>query len=320
MVDFLQTVVGSVNPYFMQIFVNIGIGIILALGLNVITGLTGQLSLGHAAFMSVGAFTSALLTIKLGMPFSLNLLVTGLVTAAVAAVIGLPILRLTGDYLAICTLGFAEIVKVVFLNLDITNRALGLTVPSANTLIPLPIVVLLVVILTIVMVTFIHGSRFGRALMAIRGDEIAAEAMGINVTRYKVQSFAFGSFLAGVGGGLYAHFLGYINPSDFGFLKSVDILSMIVLGGLGSITGSVIGATILSAAPEFLRFMATYRMLVYGGLLVCMMIFRPNGLMGSINFTDLVLRAVGRKPHLKTAMEESKSTPSGSGNGDTRTK
>ena len=302
--DFLQQLIGHINPYYLQIIVNIGIGIILALGLNVVTGLTGQLSLGHAAFMSIGAFISAIFTIKLGLPFSVNLILTGFCTAAVAAVIGLPILRLTGDYLAICTLGFAEIVKVVFLNLDITNRALGLTVPAPNTTIPMPVIVWITVILSIVCVTFVHSSRFGRALMAVRGDEIAAEAMGINVTLYKVQSFALGAFLAGVGGGLYAHFMGYINPSDFGFLKSVDILSMIVLGGLGSITGSVIGATILSAAPEFLRFMANYRMLVYGGLLVCMMIFRPNGLMGGINFTELVLRTLGRKPTLKTGKEQ----------------
>ncbi len=302
----LQALLGHINPYLLQIIVNIGIGIVLALGLNVITGLTGQLSLGHAAFMSVGAFTSALLTIKLGMPLSLNLLITGFATAAVGTLIGYPILRLTGDYLAICTLGFAEIVKVAFLNLDITNKALGLSVPPPKTTIPMPIVVWLVVILAIVLVSFIHNSRFGRALKAIRGDEIAAEAMGINVARYKVQSFAIGTFLAGVGGGLYAHFISYINPSDFGFLKSIDILSMIVLGGLGSIPGSVIGAAVLSAAPEFLRFMATYRMLVYGGLLVFMMIFRPNGLMGGINFTEVLLRAIGRQPHMKEIIGKDK--------------
>ncbi len=292
----LHNIVTMVDPYTMQIIVNIGIAIILALGLNVITGLTGQLSLGHAAFMSVGAFTSALITIRLGLPFGINLLLTGIVTAIVGAAIGFPILRLTGDYLAICTLGFAEIVKVIFLNLDITNKALGMTVPTPKSIIPMPIYVWLVAILAIIIVTFVQSSRFGRALKAIRGDEIAAEAMGINTTRYKVQSFALGSFLAGVGGGLYAHFLSYINPSDFGFLKSVDILSMVVLGGLGSIPGSVIGASILAAAPEFLRFMAQYRMLVYGALLVFLMVFRPNGLLGGINFTDLVLRAIGRKP------------------------
>jgi len=294
--DTLQSLVATIDPYLMQILVNIGIAIILALGLNVIVGLTGQLSLGHAAFMSIGAFTSAMITIKTGLPFSANLIATGVVTAVVAAIIGFPILRLTGDYLAICTLGFAEIVKVFFLNFEPTNKALGLTVPGARTVIPMPIYVWLVVVLSIVLVTFVQSSRFGRALKAIREDEIAAEAMGINTTRYKIQAFALGSFLAGVGGALYAHFLSYINPSDFGFLKSVDILSMVVLGGLGSVPGTVIGSSVLASAPEFLRFMAQYRMLVYGALLVFLMVFRPNGLLGGVNFTELLLRAVGRKP------------------------
>jgi branched-chain amino acid transport system permease protein len=291
-----QYLVNSIDPYTMQILVNIGIGIILALGLNIITGLTGQLSLGHAAFMSVGAFTGALLTIKTGMPFYLTILLSGLITAAVAAAIGWPILRLTGDYLAICTLGFAEIVKVVFLNLDITNRALGLTVPTPQTELSMPVTVLIVVILVIIASAFIENSRFGRALKAIRDDEIAAESMGINIARYKVQSFAVSAFMAGIGGCLYAHFLGYINPSDFGFLKSIDMLSMIVLGGLGSIPGAVFGASLLSAAPEFLRFMSQYRMLVYGALLVFLMVFRPNGLLGGIDFAALVLRKLGVKP------------------------
>lgn len=296
MADFLNSMVAMVDPYLMQILVNVGIAIILALGLNVIVGLTGQLSLGHAAFMSIGAFTSAIITIKSGMPFSLNLMATGIVTAVVAAIIGFPILRLTGDYLAICTLGFAEIVKVFFLNFEPTNKALGLTVPTAKTIIPMPIYVWGVAIISIVLVLFVQSSRFGRALKAIREDEIAAEAMGINTTRYKIQAFALGSFMAGVGGGLYAHFLSYINPSDFGFLKSVDILAMIVLGGLGSVPGAVIGSSVLASAPEFLRFMSQYRMLVYGALLVFLMVFRPNGLLGGVNFTQLLLRAIGKKP------------------------
>ena len=286
----------SIDPYTMQILVNIGIGIILALGLNIIVGLTGQLSLGHAAFMSVGAFSGALLTIKTGMPFYVTIMLSGLITAAVAAAIGWPILRLTGDYLAICTLGFAEIVKVVFLNLEITNKALGLTVPTPKTALPMPVTVLIVVCLTIIASAFIQNSRFGRALKAIRDDEIAAESMGINIARYKVQSFAVSAFMAGTGGCLYAHFLGYINPSDFGFLKSIDMLSMIVLGGLGSIPGAFFGASLLSAAPEFLRFMSQYRMLVYGALLVFLMVFRPNGLLGGVNFADMVLRKLGVKP------------------------
>ncbi len=284
----------GIDPYILQILVNIGIAIVLALGLNLITGITGQLSLGHAAFMSTGAFASALITLRFpGVPFALNLLAAGLFSALVAALIGYPILRLTGDYLAICTLGFAEIVKVVFLNMEITNRALGLTVPPPASSIPMPVYVWAIAILTIVACSFIKESRFGRALKAIRDDEIAAEAMGINLTRYKIQSFAFGSFLAGVGGGLYAHFLGYINPSDFGFMKSVDMLNMVVLGGLGSVAGSVVGASILTAAPEFLRFMSQYRMLVYGALLVLLMVFRPNGLLGGVSFSGLLMRKCG---------------------------
>jgi len=294
----LYELTGSIDPYFLQILVNIGIAIILALGLNVITGLTGQLSLGHAAFMSVGAFASALLTIKTGLPFSVNLLLAGSLTALVGVLIGYPILRLTGDYLAICTLGFAEIVKVVFLNLEITNKALGLTVPAAKTSLPMPVVVWIWAIIAIIAVTFVQNSRFGRALKAIREDEIAAESVGINLTLYKLNSFALGTFLAGIGGGLYAHFLSYINPSDFSFLKSVDILSMVVLGGLGSVPGAVIGATVLAAAPEFLRFMSQYGMLVYGALLVFLMVFRPNGLLGGVNFVDLVLRKLGKKRQL----------------------
>jgi branched-chain amino acid transport system permease protein len=292
----LQNLVASIDPYLMQILVNIGIAIVLALGLNIIVGLTGQLSLGHAAFMSIGAFTSAMITIKTGLPFCLNLAASGVVAAVVAAVIGAPILRLTGDYLAICTLGFAEIVKVFFLNFEPTNKALGITVPSAKTAIPMPIYVGVIVILSVLLVSFVHSSRFGRALKAIREDEIAAEAAGIDTTRYKIQAFALGSFLAGVGGGLYAHFLSYINPSDFGFLKSIDILSMVVLGGLGSVPGTVLGSTVLASAPEFLRFAAQYRMLVYGALLVLLMVFRPNGLLGGVNFTSLLLRVLKLKP------------------------
>lgn len=292
----MTEIIAQINPYLLQILVTIGIGIILALGLTVVTGLTGQLSLGHAAFMSIGAFCGALLSIHTGLPFSVNVVIAGLFTAVVAAAIGWPILRLNGDYLAICTLGFAEIVKVIFLNLELTNKALGLTVPSPRSFIPLPVMVWLIAILMIAATSFISNSRLGRALKAIRDDEIAAESMGINLAWYKVQSFAIGGFMAGVGGSLYAHFISYINPSDFGFLKSVDILSMVVLGGLGSVPGAVVGATVLGAAPELLRFMAQYRMLVYGVLLVLMMVFRPNGLMGGINLTALALKALYWRP------------------------
>jgi len=295
MAEVLQSITNSMDPYMLQIFVNIGIAIILALGLNLITGVTGQLDLGHAAYMSVGAFTAAIITIRFNLPFSVNLLIAGTLAALVGLAIGFPILRLTGDYFAIATLGFAEILKVIFLNLNVTNKALGLSVPPPNTSIPMPFYVWMVTILVIVGVTFIQNSRFGRALKAIREDEIAAETMGINSTRYKNQAFAIGCFLAGIGGGLYAHFIAYINPSDFAFMKSIDILNMIVLGGLGSIPGAIIGAGVLTVAPEFLRFMSEYRMLVYGALLVFLMVFRPNGLLGGVDFRKLVFRIFGKK-------------------------
>jgi branched-chain amino acid transport system permease protein len=293
--DLLQQFISLIDPYLLQILVNIGIAIILALGLNLITGLTGQLSLGHAAFMSIGAFTGAILTMKLGMPFSLDILLAGFAAAFAGVIIGFPTLRLSGDYLAIATLGFAEIIKVVFLNLNITNRALGLSVPPPNTAIPLAIHVFLLTVFTIVAMALIHSSRFGRALKAIREDEIAAEAMGINATRYKIAAFSIGAFFAGIGGSLYAHFIAYINPSDFAFSKSIDILNMVVLGGLGSIPGTVIGAGLLTTAPEFLGFMSKYRMLVYGAILVFLMIFRPNGLMGGFSFRKLLFKSIAQK-------------------------
>lgn len=278
----------ALDSYLLQILLTIGIGIILAMGLTIITGFTGQLSLGHAAFMSIGAFSSALLAIHTGLPYPLILLLSGLASAVVAASIGWPILRLSGDYLAICTLGFAEILKVVLLNLDFTNRALGLSVPAVTGGISLPFMVFVTALLVTLATAAIAHSRLGIALKAIRDDEIAAEASGINLTRYKVGAFAIGGFMAGLGGSLYAHVISYINPSDFGFIKSIDILSMVVLGGLGSVPGTVLGATVLAALPELLRFMAQYRMLVYGVLLVVMMVFRPSGLLGSVRFTTII--------------------------------
>ncbi len=295
MAEILQRAVSTIDPYILQIMINICIASILALGLNLITGLTGQLSLGHAAFMSIGAFTGGILTIKFGFPFCFDILAAGLFAALSGIIIGFPTLRLSGDYLAIATLGFAEIIKVVFLNLDITNRALGLSVPPPNSNIPLEVYVLIVAILTIVMMALIHNSRFGRALKAIREDEIAAESMGINATGYKIAAFSVGAFFAGIGGCLYAHFIAYINPSDFGFSKSIDILNMVVLGGLGSIPGTIIGSALLTTAPEFLGFMSRYRMLVYGAMLVFLMIFRPNGLLGGVSFRTLILKLITKK-------------------------
>ncbi|MGE5544286.1 MAG: branched-chain amino acid ABC transporter permease [Bacillota bacterium] len=273
-----------VDIYVLQIMVLIGINIILALGLNLITGVTGQLSMGHAGFMSIGAYTSAILALNFGMPFWFCLLAAGLMAALTGVIIGIPTLRLEGDYLAMVTIGFAEIVRVVFLNLDIAGRGLGISGIPATTSFTL---VWGLVIVIVLLNTGLLKSRPGRALYSIREDEIAAEASGVNTTLYKVVAFAIGTFLAGIGGSLYAHYLTYISPQDFGFMKSVEYLNMVVLGGMGSIPGTILGTVILTIAPEVLRFVADYRLLFYGGLLVTLMIFRPNGLLGDVRWVDV---------------------------------
>lgn len=276
-------------PYILMIGLFIGINLIMALGLNLITGVTGQLTLGHAAFMSIGAYASAIATVNYDIPFLLGVFIGGLVAGLVGIVIGFPTLRLTGDYLAIATLGFAEIVRVQFTNMKITNGAIGfLGIEQATTF---PIVMTIVVIVICLMV-WLENSRNGRAMLAIREDEVASSAVGINTTLYKIQAFAIGAFCAGVGGALFAHTTTFIQPTDFGFLKSIDILSIVVLGGLGSIPGTIIGAIVLTAAPEVLRPLSNYRMMVYGLLLVVIMIFRPYGLMGGVNFRQVVRRAI----------------------------
>ena len=268
---------GLISAYYLQIIILVGINIIMASSLNLITGFTGQLSIGHAAFVSVGAYASALATLKLGFPFFASLLCGGLVAAFFGILIGIPTLKLKGDYLAIATLGFGEIVRIVFLNLEITGGAVGLRgIPKDTTL----TWVIISVIVTLFVLYRIIRSRVGRALIAIREDETAAESMGINTTYYKILAFGVGAFFAGLGGGLFSHYFRYIQPNSFGFLKSIEYLCMVVLGGLGNIWGSVIGAAALTAIPELLRASADYRQLFYGAILVIMMRIRPEGIMG----------------------------------------
>jgi branched-chain amino acid transport system permease protein len=268
------------NPYYIQVMTMVGISLIAALGLRLITGITGQFSFGHAAFVSIGAYASALVTIHLHLPFFLSLLAGGLAAAFCGVLLGFPSLRLTGDYLGITTLGFGEIVRVVFINMKITGGASGLTgIPRETNI----FLVYFIVILTIWGMYRIQNSRFGRALTAIREDEIAAETMGINPLLYKIKAFAIGTFVAGISGSLFAHMMQYLHPADFGFARSFEILNFVVLGGLGSIPGTILGTAILSLAPEFLRFVKEYRMLIYGALMVTMMIFRPNGLLGGVD-------------------------------------
>ncbi|MEQ8236632.1 MAG: branched-chain amino acid ABC transporter permease [Syntrophomonadaceae bacterium] len=277
----------NIDAYYLRIMIFIGINIILALGLNLITGVTGQLSMGHAGFMSLGAYSAAILSVHYSTSFVLALLGGALVAALFGFLIGIPTLRLEGDYLAMVTIGFAEIVRVFFLNFEPGGKAVGFSgIPQSTTF----TIVWGLVVLVIIFNSTLLRSRVGRALFAIRENEIAAEACGVNTTRMKVLAFTVGSLLGGLGGGLYAHYMYYINPQDFGFMKSIEILNMVVLGGMGSIPGTIIGAVLLTLAPEMLRIVSEYRLLFYGALLVILMIFRPNGLLGDVRIYDIKKR------------------------------
>ena len=267
-----------INHYQMQVLIVICINIILALSLNLIIGFTGQLALGHAGFMSIGAYTAAILTINFNAPFIISLLAGGLLAALAGFVIGLPTLRLKGDYFAITTLGFGEIIRVIITNIDYLGGARGISgIPPKTTF---SIVYLSVIITFLLIYNIVHSSK-GRAMISIREDEIAAEAMGINTTKYKIEAFVIGSFLAGVAGGLYAHYYMYIDPTGFNFMRSVEIVTYVVLGGMGSLTGCIFAAGALTLLPEVLRSISEYRMVIYSFLLIVIMIFRPQGLMGN---------------------------------------
>lgn len=281
---------GSVNSYYLGIVNLACINIVAAVSLNLVSGLMGQLVLGHAGFMLVGAYASALFTKNINWPlgwsFPLSLLIAGAFSAILGFLIGVPALRLRGDYLAIITLGFGEIIRVLANNLSITNGAKGLTGIASLTTRDNPAgtfnFVFLIAAFVIAFSYTFGTSRHGRAVIAIREDEIAAEASGVNPTYYKLLTFTLSAFFAGIAGGMYAHFIGVIDPAKFDFNRSVEILMMVVLGGMGSITGSVISATVLTALPEVLRGFASYRMLVYSVVLILVMLFRPTGLLGRL--------------------------------------
>ena len=211
------------------------INIILAVSLHLIIGITGQFSIGHAGFMAIGAYISAIVTMKLQLPFALAIVMAGLVAALAGMVVGIPSLRLRGDYLAIATLGFGEIIRIVFLNIDYVGGAAGMQVSHLTTW----TTAFVCLVITIIVIVNFTNSRHGRACISIRENEIAADAMGINTTYYKVTAFVIGSFFAGVAGALYAHNFYIIQPTNFTFLKSFDILIYVVLGGLGSLSGAV---------------------------------------------------------------------------------
>ncbi len=277
---------GVIDRYYSGILTMMFINIIMAVSLNLTTGYLGQLVLGHAGFMSVGAFSAAIFTTTVDLPaavsFPLALLIAGVVSAVVGIVIGIPALHLRGDYLAIITLGFGEIIRVIFLNLDITGGALGMRgIPNLTTF----AWVFFAAVITIFIVTTFVKSRHGRAVIAIREDEIAVEASGINTTYYKMMAFVLAAAIAGVAGGLYAHHIGVINPTKFDFNYSIEFLVMVVLGGMGSTTGSILAAIVLTILPEALRGFSDYRMLLYSVVLIVMMLFKPNGLLGRYEFS-----------------------------------
>lgn len=293
---------GLRGEYYKGIIITVGINIILATSLNVVCGYLGQLPLGHAGFMAVGAYAGAIFmkatpaatllrtgnTVALIPYIIIAILISALVAGIFGLLIGIPALRLKGDYLAIITLGFGEIIRVVLTNIDsvlgfkFTYGASGLArIPKFTSL----AVMFIVTVLCLFLIHVFMKSRHGRAVLSIRDNEIAAESVGINTTFYKTTAFVFSAMLAGVAGCLYAGYIGSLYPSTFKFMKSIEILVMVVLGGMGSMIGSVISAVVLTALPEMLRAFSDYRMVVYSLALVLMMIFRPKGLMGTYDFS-----------------------------------
>lgn len=272
-----------INPYVLFILYDIGINIILAVSLNLINGYTGQFSLGHAGFMAVGAYTAAVITNQFGdlnafaagALFLGALLAGGLLAAVTGLLVGLPTLRLRGDYLAIVTLGFGEIIRVVFQNMEKVGAARGYSVMHGYTSFFWTFSMAAV---TIYVVTALVHSTYGRGFIAARDDEVAAEAMGINTTKYKVTAFVVGAFFAGIAGGLYAHSKQFITPGGFNFMESIAIVVMVILGGMGNTPGVILAAVLLTVLPEVLRPVAQYRMIIYSLLLIVLMLTRPQGL------------------------------------------
>ena len=284
-----------------------GIDVILAVSLNVVNGFTGQFSIGHAGFMAVGAYTAAKITMALrgvqilGLSAAISdqvffffALAAGMVAAAIAGLlVGIPSLRLRGDYLAIVTLGFNEIIRVIIENTKFLGQATGISgLPPLTNF----VWVGMGAIATVMMAKRLVGSTHGRALLAIREDEVAAEAMGVNTTGYKVRAFVIASSFAGLAGGLLVHLLQLCTPRSFTFIKSFEVVVMVVLGGLGSITGSIVAALGLRIALEGLREFAEYRMVLYALLLIVLMLARPTGLFGTREIWDMLPKFLRRRP------------------------
>ncbi|VQH92688.1 branched-chain amino acid ABC transporter permease [Streptococcus pneumoniae] len=273
--------VGVLNLFYVQILQQIGINIILAVGLNLIVGFSGQFSLGHAGFMAIGAYAAAIIGSKsptYGAFFG-AMLVGALLSGAVALLVGIPTLRLKGDYLAVATLGVSEIIRIFIINGgSLTNGAAGiLGIPNFTTW---QMVYFFVVITTIATLNFLR-SPIGRSTLSVREDEIAAESVGVNTTKIKIIAFVFGAITASIAGSLQAGFIGSVVPKDYTFINSINVLIIVVFGGLGSITGAIVSAIVLGILNMLLQDVASVRMIIYALALVLVMIFRPGGLLGT---------------------------------------
>lgn len=281
-----------ISSFWRMQIILICINIILATSLNLINGITGQFSLGHAGFMAVGAYVSAIMTMWYDLPFALALVIGGLAAAFIGLVIGIPTLRLDGDYLAIATLGMGEIIRVCILNIQAVGGASGLTgIPRLTTF----SWVFIAMIITLFFLKNVINSTFGRSCISVRENAIAATAMGINTTFAKVLAFVVGALFAGLAGGLFSHYFSIAHPSSFTFLNSYNYLTMVVLGGLGSMTGSIVGATLLTFITAALADYPELRMIIYSLCLIFLMIFRPQGVFGNKEGSALLTRIMNRK-------------------------
>ena len=304
------------NPYAIRLAVLSGVFVILSLSLNLLTGFAGQISLGHIAFYGIGAYTAAILSKNFGWNFLLCMLAAMVIAGVFGLLLGLPTLKLGGYYLAIVTLGFSEIVRLVEINwMELTNGPLGIIGIPKPELFGVSLsspkayyfLCLLLVVITLIVIKNILNSRIGYALGTVRGDENASQFMGVNVFRYKIMAFVISAAFAGLAGAFYAQYVTFIDPTSFSSDQSTLILTMIIFGGMGSLPGSIIGAVVLTLVPELLRDLMEFRMLIYGVVLVVMMLVRPQGLLGKVNFKHIRQQAlVGRLGGKKAEKEGGK--------------
>ncbi len=286
------------NEYYITVGIYICLYAILSLSVNLITGYTGIVVLGQAAFYCVGAYTSAILAQRFHMDFMLTLPIAVILSFMAGIIIGLPTLRMTGRYLSIVTLGFGEIVRIIAHNWDaVTGGPFGLKDIPPHTVFGFTLttrtqryyLIFILMVIVALLIYNLNNSRVGRVMASVKGDEMAAQSMGINLYKYKVLIFATSSAIAGVAGAFFPHFVGYIDAASFSADISMNVLGMTILGGLGSISGSVLGSIIYNIIPELLRSLEQHRMIIYGAILVIMIIFRPNGILGGINLKQIRL-------------------------------